>query len=258
MTYNIFEPPAIIIPAPPSQEQIQIVAMEQQQEISEVTNEQIHEYSLFKHSNKHLAKDGRTYIEQDSDGNYISHYVSQYSNKFWNGLNVEKGIEPVVQALHQKGYLTFTSCQGHANSPMRYVGIAFINDEERSRFVDAVTASKLPVTWYYDCVNPKDEPAKNKNGNWMRLAWDQKNTKITTQKEFTDLSYTKQELTDFWNIMFCRKYQSYSPVLMCVACNMEPKDDFDYYFWKLKYFGRTKTTKNLARYINQELSQYLW
>jgi len=255
--FNVFDPPAIIIPAPPSQEQIQLIAAEQQQQISEVTNEQIHEYSLYRVSNKHLAKDGRTYTEQDNDGNYISHYVSQYSKGFWNGLNVEKGIAPVVKALHKKGYLTFTSCQGHSDSPMRYVGVTFINDDERTRFVEQIESANLPVTWHYNCVNPIDEPLEVDNGNWMRLVWNQKEANIKTQEEFTSERYTKQQLTDFWNIMFQRNYSSYSPLLMCIACNMNPTNSLNEAYWKLKYVNRNATTKQVAKYI-ETIENYMW
>ena len=221
-----------------------------------VPNEAVHKHSLYNKSNTCLSKDGRTYTDIDKDGNYISHYVSPYAKEFWNGMNVEPGIEPVVRALWAKGYLTFTSCQGHNNSPMRYVGIVFINDEERDKFINQM--SSLHVQWHYNCVNPIDDPLEHDNGNWMRMQWDQEGI-TTTQKDFTNKRYTKQELTDFWNIMFSRNYDSFSPVIMCVSCTMNPTNELDYLWWKFKYhFTRNRTTTKVAQYIDTHLSQYFW
>lgn len=221
------------------------------------SNEEVHQYSLYRNYNTKLSNDGRTYTKVDKDGNYISHYVSPYAEKFWSGMNVEPGIEPVVRALWDKGYLTFTSCQGHDNSPHRYVGVVFVNDEERDKFVKSM--SHLPVTWHYDCVNPIDEPLEHDDGNWMRMQWDQEDTTTKTQQDFTDKRYTKAQLTKFWNIMFSRNYQSFSPVIMCVGCTMNATNEFNYYWWKFRYkFTRNRVTTKVAKFISSQLTQYYW
>lgn len=251
---NIIDPPAYIIPG-----EIKPIKAEIGHNGGPgfQSNADVHKYSLYKRYNTRQGKDGRTYTSIDRDGNYISHYVSPYAKKFWSGMNVEPEIEPVVRALWEKGYLTFTSCQGHKGSPMRYVGIAFVNDTERDKFVDSM--SHLPVTWHYNCVNPIDDPLDYDDGNWMRMQWDQEGDSAKTQAEFTDKRYTKQELTDFWNIMFNRNYDSFSPVIMCVSCNMNTKNELDYLWWKFKYyFSKNRATAKVARFINQNMSQYYW
>lgn len=253
---NIIDPPAYVIPG-------EIKPIQQQVLVGHnggptfASNKEVHQYSLYNHYNTKLTEDGRTYTQRDKDGNFISHYVSPYAKKFWSGMNVEAGIEPVVRALWEKGYLTFTSCQGHEDSPMRYVGIAFVNDVERDKFVR--TMSHLPVTWHYNCVNPIDDPLEHDDGNWMRLQWDQEDTTTKTQKDFTEKRYTKQQLTDFWNIMFSRQYKQFSPVVMCVACNMNPRNEIDYYWWKLRYkFTKDRVTNRVAKFIENRVDQYLW
>jgi len=252
MSFNIIEPSAYVIPG-----EIKPVEISLQHTAPTFSSlEELHKYSLYHRYNTRLGEDGRTYTVKDKDGNYISHYVSPYATEFWSGMNVEAGIEPVVKALWKKGYLTFTSCQGHEESPMRYVGITFVNDEERDKFVKSM--SHLPVTWHFNCVNPIDDPLEKDDGNWMRMQWDQ-SERSKTQEEFTEKRYTKQELTNFWNIMFGRGYTSYSPVIMCVACTMNPKNELNYYWWKLKYhFTRNSSTKKVADFINDNLDNYLW
>lgn len=250
---NIIDPPAYIIPGEIKPVQ-QLVGHNGGPRFSSM--EEVHKDSLYNHYNTRKGQDGRTYTKIDKDGNYISHYVSPYAKKFWSGMNVEPKIESVVRALWEKGYLTFTSCQGHKGSPMRYVGITFVNDEERDKFIKKM--SHLPVTWHYNCINPIDDPLEHDDGNWMRMQWDQEDTSTKTQSDFTEKRYTKQQLTDFWNIMFSRGYKQYSPVVMCIACNMNPKHELDYYWWKLRYiFSKDKATKRIAAFIDNHVDQYL-
>lgn len=253
---NFIDPPAYVIPG-------EIKPIQQEVRVGHnggptlASNEEVHAYSLYHHYNTKLGEDGRTYTKRDRHGNYISHYVSPYAKEFWSGMNVEPGIEPVVKALWSKGYLTFTSCQGHEDSPMRYVGVTFVDDNERNKFVKAL--SHLPVTWHYNCVNPIDDPLEHDDGNWMRMQWDQEDTTTQTQKDFTEKRYTKQQLTDFWNIMFSRQYKQYSPVIMSVACNMNPRNELSYYWWKLRYkFTKDRVTARVADFIENQIDQYLW
>ena len=106
----------------------------QQQESNEPqlnSAEDGHRYAMFVKGNDHLIN-GRTYCFQDEDGNYVSTFVSQYSDIIEQ--NLEPRVKEGVLALHAKGYLTFTSCQGHDDSKHRYIGVVFNNKEQKKEF----------------------------------------------------------------------------------------------------------------------------
>jgi hypothetical protein len=68
-----------------------------------------------------------------SDG--AAHTVCPYVPHFLN--NVEDGVKPLVSALFSKGYLTYSSCEGHIYE-VRYVGLAFPSIEARTEFMERV------------------------------------------------------------------------------------------------------------------------
>ena len=44
---------------------------------------------------------------------------------------------------------------------------------------------------------------------------------------------------------------------MCISCTMNPKNEIDYYWWKLRYMFKDKTTKRIAAFINNHVDLYL-
>ena len=103
MSWQLWDPPAIIIPAP-AQEQIQIVAQQQQQ----LTDEQ-HFRKIYDQPWNKLQADGRINIDGASSAS-----VSPYSEHFRS--QVEDGIWPLVNTLYNRGYLPVSSCAGHRSS----------------------------------------------------------------------------------------------------------------------------------------------
>ena len=78
--------------------------------------------------NNTLHKNGRIYMKIDDNGNLFANSVSPYSEQFLS--NIEEKIKPLVTALHNKRYLTYSSCEGHGLSYRRYVGIAFADEKD--------------------------------------------------------------------------------------------------------------------------------
>lgn len=66
-----------------------------------------------------------------------AHTVCPYVPHFLN--NIEDGIKPLVLALVNKGYLTYSSCSGHQSFEPRYVGLAIPSEEFRERVVNLLS-----------------------------------------------------------------------------------------------------------------------
>lgn len=94
--------------------------------------EEIHYVTHEIHNKKN--KDGRINRFDPKTGIYSANSVSPHANDFLQ-LNIEEGIKPVVEALLNKGYYTYSSCAGHCLSDRRFVGIAFPNQIMRIRFL---------------------------------------------------------------------------------------------------------------------------
>ena len=103
MNWSIFDPPAIIIPAPPKAE-IQI-----QTEKKKPISVEEHFKKVYDTPWNKLQPDGRINIDGKSSAS-----VSPYSQYFRS--QVEDGIWPLVEVLYQKGYLPVSSCAGHRNT----------------------------------------------------------------------------------------------------------------------------------------------
>ena len=101
MSWQLWDPPAIVIPAPP-QAEVQIPQAQAQQDI---TAEQ-HFRAVYDKPWNTLQPDGRINM-----GNESSASVSPYSEHFRS--QVEDGIWPLVKTLYNKGYLPVSSCAGH-------------------------------------------------------------------------------------------------------------------------------------------------
>lgn len=198
-------PPAIVAPAPSRAEQKQ-----QQIEFRDKLHQQ-----LFHGEIKLRAADGRTYNRIDSDGEYVSSFLSPYNRKILD--NVEPGVRSLVSALINRGYLTAASCQGHSDQRTRFVMIAFGSELERQQFVKDVDSFKLPVYWYYNFVNAVDGAKLPETREGITLSINMRDRTYDTIANQRAQGYTLQDLTDFWNIMFARNYSNYWAVKMCIC-----------------------------------------
>ena len=107
MSWQVWDPPAIIIPAPPKAE---IKAFQTQEE--RITLEE-HYKNVYDTPWNKLQPDGRI----NMDGNGTAASVSPYSKHFRS--QVEDGIWPLVEILHLKGYLPISSCAGHRGNILK-------------------------------------------------------------------------------------------------------------------------------------------
>lgn len=101
MSWQIWDPPAIIIPAPPKAE----IKAPAKKSIS-VDD---HYKKVYDTPWNKLQPDGRINIDGSSSAS-----ISPYSKHFRS--QIEDGIWPLVEILYLKGYLPVSSCAGHRNS----------------------------------------------------------------------------------------------------------------------------------------------
>jgi len=184
---NRFNPPAIVE---------EYVAPEHALSLKPEKNfknaKEMYDWAFFHLSNPYRGEDGRTYYAIDKNGNYLSHYVSQYSKNIDD--NLEPKIAPVVKALHSRKYLTAGSCQGHKAGDRRWVRVLFYSENARESFIEDLSASGVPLS--FDTELPK-----------MRQSSDQ--SKV--------LEYDEQYLTDMWNALVCRRYERFYSVRVIIA-----------------------------------------
>ncbi len=181
--------------------------------------EENHRKAMFEIGNTRFGKDGRTYVKVDENGEYQSCFVSQYSRII--DQNIEPGVRAVCQALHDKNYLTFGSCQGHTDSKFRWVGLVFNTKDQKEEFIKSVDDLRLDIYWHDNHINSVERPAKNvpwyADGFMLHINWDNpnvENSPTTVKREFP---YTDKELTKFWNIQMCRTYDHYESVMMIIG-----------------------------------------
>ena len=180
------------------------------------TPEEQHRWAMFVEGNTHTGEDGRTYTDIDKDGNYISTFVSQYSDIIRE--NIEPGVKDAVLKLHEKGYLTFTSCQGHEDSKYRYIGVLFNTKEQKQEFINNVNAFNCNIHWYDNVINSIERPCRPipnyaEGAITIHVVWDDKSYHDSTRIERRQRPYTDLELTKFWNILTCRNYSNYEAIV---------------------------------------------
>jgi hypothetical protein len=219
-----------------------------QQESNEpdlISPEARHKYAMFVKGNDHLIN-GRTYCSKDEDGNYISCFVSQYSDIIER--NLEPGIRKAVLSLHEKGYLTFTSCQGHDDSRHRYIGVLFNTKEQKHDFISEVDKLDCNVYWYDNVLNSVERPCTESEwwddgGMTVHIVYDDKKFHEVPQQKCRENPYTDEELTKFWNIQSNRNYSHYECIVFSFGYPMVETS-----FWKAvkKYFFYDQTKVNAA------------
>ena len=110
---------------------------QEQSVIQQLSKAEIAHRLHFRTSNK-LQKDGRINAGVDAQGNLLAISVSPFARSFRK--NIEPGIWPVVSILRAKGYLTYSSCEGHSLRSRRFVGVAFGDQASRDDFIERVRA----------------------------------------------------------------------------------------------------------------------
>lgn len=252
MSLSILHPPAIVAPAP---ERVKSSLQQENIEFKDKLRRQLFFGNISKR-----GTDGRTYNFIDNNGNYVSSFLSPYNKNILD--NVEPEIKSIVKILLEKGYLTAGSCQGHPDDKIdktfiRWVNVAFISDEERSKFIKEIDSYKLPVYWYFNFLDFKETPKKQEKRDGITLYVNMQDKVFKTIDDQMIEKYTEQDLTDYWNLMFSRSYEKYYPVTMCI-CSCPGDIDL---VTKIKTFiqwpFRNYFTKKLASKLNS-LENYYW
>lgn len=212
--------------------------------------EELHRYSLFEKPIKFRGKDGRTYDYVDENGRYISHFISQHSPLIND--NLEPGVAVLVRLLHLKGYLTMGSCQGHEDSPFRWVSLAFPEKEQLESFQKLVDELKLPITWYDNFLNFREKKKKLDDDSYqLAFTWNQYNVNARSLESLRDQGYSEEELTKYLNIMYSRDHQKYHLIKMVIASKMGDKSFFEKLRWKRWYQKRDEITEKLVAALDQ-------
>lgn len=219
-----------------------------------------HRYAMFVKGNDHLIN-GRTYCFKDEDGNYVSTFVSQYSDII--GKNLEPGIREGVLALHKRGYLTFTSCQGHDDSKHRYIGVLFNNTEQKNTFIEEMNNLECDMYWYDNIINTVERPCEevpwwSDGGVTLHLVYDDNSYCEAPQQRRRQKPYTDTDLTKFWNIQTCRNYQHYECVLFSFGYPMVDKNIWQR-MHKLLFYNHNKVKAAYNDFCTKvhKLSEYL-
>lgn len=240
-----------------------VVPYQQQQESNEPMFNSIedgHRYAMFVKGNDHLI-DGRTYCFEDEDGNYVSTFVSQYSDII--GKNLEPRVKDGVLALHDKGYLTFTSCQGHDDSKHRYIGVLFNTNKQKQEFVSEMNSLSCDIYWYDNVINTVERPCEevpwwSDGGVTLHIVYDDNSYCEAPQQRRRQKPYTDLHLTKFWNIQTCRNYQHYECIVFSFGHPMAENS-----FWqrihKYFFYNQQKVEDAYDDFVNKadRLKDYL-
>lgn len=216
--------------------------------------EERHRKAMFETGNTKFGPDGRTYVSIGEDGEYQSCFVSQFSPII--DRNIEPKVKNVCLELHKKNYLTFGSCQGHSDSKVRWIGLAFNTLEQKKEFIENVNRLELEIHWYDNHINSTERPSKKEpwysDGLRLHIVWDRpflENESITEKRNFP---YSDKDLTKFWNLQMCRNYDHYESVIMVIGRKIIYNNWFDQLKTYVKYDeGKIdQITKQLEEKIN--------
>lgn len=236
-----------------------VVPYYQQQESNEPqlqNAEDGHRYSMFVKGNDHMIN-GRTYCYKDEDGNYVSSFVSQYSDIIEQ--NLEPRVRDGVRALHEKGYLAFTSCQGHDDSKHRYIGVVFNTKEQKKDFIKNIDNLHCDIHWYDNAINTVERPCKevpwwSDGGITLHIVYDDLLYHHAPQQRRRDKPYTDLDLTKFWNIQTNRNYNHYECVVLSFGYSMVEKSIWDR-IYKWLFYKQNKVEDAYEEFLTK--AQYL-
>ena len=211
---------------------------------------------MFVKGNDHMIN-GRTYCYKDEDGNYVSSFVSQYSDIIEQ--NLEPRVRDGVRALHEKGYLTFTSCQGHDDSKHRYIGVVFNTKEQKKDFIKNIDNLHCDIHWYDNAINTVERPCKevpwwSDGGITLHIVYDDLLYHKAPQQRRRDKPYTDLDLTKFWNIQTNRNYNHYECVVLSFGYSMVEKSIWDR-IYKWLFYKQNKVEDAYEEFLTK--AQYL-
>jgi len=211
-----------------------------------------HRYAMFVKGNDHLI-DGRTYCFKDEDGNYVSSFVSQYSDIIEN--NLEPLVKDAVLGLHKQGYLTFTSCQGHDDSKHRYIGVVFNTKEQKNEFISEVNKLNCDIHWYDNTINTVERPAKEvpwwcDGGITLHIVFDDMLYHEAPQQRRRQKPYTDLELNKFWNIQTNRNYMHYECIVFSFGYSMIDKSIWNK-IHKYFFYDQSKVEKAYSDFVSK-------
>jgi hypothetical protein len=178
---------------------VQDMVLAEQPELEFASKEDII-YHMTHKVNNQFHSNGRIYMKLTKQGELYANSVSPYSEKFLD--NIEEKIKPLVQAFHNKRYLTYSSCEGHGLSFRRYVGLAFCSEETREYVAQQILNLKLPGIK----VNRLAHVCNQKVGLGKKNT-PQIDSKYTQEELKQDFYFDEEILT--FNIQFHRNYEQY-------------------------------------------------
>lgn len=249
---SIIEPIAYYAKSEQASSSIKNVILKQEK-IEFKSNREFVHYITHKVNNK--LKNGRINYEME-DGSLGAVSVSPYSETFLN--NIEPKILDLVVALHQKRYLTCSSCEGHGPTFRRYVTLAFGDDESRDYVKSMIESLKLygvKCRLYNSLANVTFGQNGTTNKPIMTSA------KVRTEEEKLQLADDNE--IEVFNIQFHRNYSNYyfMEVVISDAISWE-KEGFTIECRKLWYklvkiFYCDFATKKITNLINsKEFKKY--
>jgi len=201
-----------------------------------------HRYAMFEKGNLHLVN-GRTYMFRDHLGQYVSTFVSQYSDII--DKNLEPGVKRAVLELHKKGYLTYTSCQGHDDSRHRYIGVVFNTKEQKQEFIEEVNKIGCDIYWYDNAINTVERPKKPvpwwSDAIHLHIVYDDFSFANSPIADRRDKPYTDEDLTKFWNIQMNREYTHYESIVFTFGYPMVERNIWER-IKKLFFYNHYKVT----------------
>jgi hypothetical protein len=231
MSWQLWDPPAIIIPAPIQSE----IKAEQKEQIP--IDE--HYKKVYDTAWNKLQPDGRINIDGESSASispYSKHFRSQVEDRIW----------PLVELLYLKGYLPVSSCGGHRGTLLRefergffeysacpYVMIVVNRDCEQ----DVLQSLGKPLYTDISVTHSMGGMDASKAGEGKIVKSKRKDIK----NEYESLNWMMQRNYDKWSYITIR---------------INP--------WKrmsLKYILRTKKEKKLISYVVEkyrDLPEYIF
>jgi hypothetical protein len=154
-----------------------------------------------------------------------SETLSPYAPNFWT--HIEKGIKPLVSSFLNKGYLTYSSCEGHSICGRRFIALAFPSLEEANSFILSIESLKEPLL-FLTVKEPKDYYHDPKYGC------------------YNELNHTR-----WLNTLYFRGYSEYRFVEISIGINSPPKiKNLGLILNKL--INRDRVTQKLKDFVNSE------
>lgn len=193
MSWQIWNPAAIIIPAPPKAE-IQIPS-------KQTISVDDHYKKIYDTPWNKLQADGRINM-----GNGTAASISPYSKHYRS--QIEDGIWPLVELLYNKGYLTVSSCAGHRGGLYKEFDDGFFTYNSspyvtivvnRDCVEDVVSTFKKYSIKHAEILSIDSMSNMDASGTKPR-----RNKKVDIQNEYESLNWMMQRNYDKWSYVMIR------------------------------------------------------